>query len=270
MIPIRPKLDQKYFTSLTYWTKWNYLTKWDSNTMGELNVIVDDMVKNPQVVDTSYSQSQFSYNAQETTIVLDMSKVTVDKYLFGSASKSKVVNLILLNYTGQLLKNITYWAQTLEVLNISAYDVSGHPVDRIYVQGYLATETTNLNTINAPILAVITPSEYFQEATFFNSPLLSKMPDVDLSQCTEFGRLYKLNSLARLPFKNVACPMKWGPDPGDTTGSLMPKVDETEWARWFTEDLKTVDNFTLVLGENLPLLSDDTKKIATDKGWILA
>ena len=268
MIPIRPKLDQKYFTSLTYWTKWNYLTKWDSNTMGELNVIVDNIVKNPQVVDTSYTKNQFDHNAQETTIVLDMSKVTVDKYLFGNESKAMVVNLILLNYTGQVINNAIYLAHKMKVLNISAYDVSGHPVDRIYVQGYFATEAASLETINAPILVIVSGQIY--DATFYNAPSLSKMPDVDLSQCREFNRLYKLSSLARLPFKNVACPMLWGTNPGNTTGSLMPKVDESEWARWFTEDLKTVNNLTLVLGDNLPLLSDATKKIATDKGWILA
>ena len=234
-IPIRPKLDQKYFTSLTYWTKWNYLTKWDSNTMGELNVIADGMIKNPQVVDTSYSVYQFNYDAQETTIVLDMSKVTVDKYLFGGGNaagfKSKVVNLILLNYTGQVLNSPLYLADTMEVLNISAYDVSGHPVDRIYMQGYIATEATQLQAVNAPTLATVDAPAYAYAATLYNSPLLSKMPDMDLSQCTGFSRLYRLYSLARLPFKNVGCPMEWGMCTGSTEGSLMPKVDETEWAR---------------------------------------
>lgn len=263
----RPKLDHKYFTSETYWTKWNYLSKWDSNSMKSKDIVVDGINKNPSITQ-SYEENQFSSStAKELTIIIDLSKCETGKYLgFANNMTVNTLNIILLNYTDKTYpRYLIYRTSHITTINITAYDSNCNKLDKIKYSGYILTES-DVVTFNAPTLV---PQGY-QDAMVYNTLNLRNCTDIDLSECTEFSRIYNCG-LSKLPFKNVGCNMWWGSVKSSTSGSLMPNVTEEEWARWFREDLQTVTSTkTLVLCDNLSKLSDATKKIATDKGWTLA
>ena len=265
----RPKLDHKYFTSETYWTKWNYLSKWDSNSMKSKDVVEDNILKNPTILE-SYTEGQFNnYEAEEVTAIIDCSKTVPKLWLFDNGNASvRTFNIILLNYDYDTMTvgNLTYMTRNINTINITAYDKNGNKVDKIKYTNYLPTEATEVVNINAPTLVF----SGYQEAFFYHCLKLRTCPDLDLTNCIQFSRICDCG-LPRLPFKNVGCNMYWGMVTSSTSGSLMPNVAEEEWARWFREDLKTVTETRLLkLGYNLSKLSDETKKIATDKGWTLA
>ena len=265
---IRPKLDHKYFTSETYWTKWNYLTSWDSNTMTNKDVIVNGITKNPSII-SSYTQNQFADStAEELTIIIDLAKGSAKEHLgFEGNRIVKILNIILLNYTDDNYpRNLTYLGGGINTVNLTAYDSKGHKVDKIKYRGYLITELTGCMVFNGPTLVI----QDSVDALIYNCGSLRLCTPIDLSECTQLSRIFRLQSVTRLPFVNVNCDLYFGQNIGSSDGSLCDKVTESEWARWFTEDLMTVSNKTLYLGDNLATLSDSTKKIATDKGWILA
>ena len=267
----RPRLDHKYFTSDTYWTKWNYLSKWDSSKMNNKDIVVDGILKNPSIT-TSYSESQWSaFEGTELTLIFDYAKCEINKYIgFDNNKTIKTLNIICINYsTDQYISNMGYVMNSIETINLTVYEKDGKIPEYVKIKNYFLTEARNIQHFNCNTDLMIDVQSY---AAFYNCPNVHFNCKIIVKAYLPRVVNFMNYDEPKIPFTQVSGSIRLDNYPYSQDVSSLLKVTREELVRWFTEDLEAITTTqTLTIGStNLALLTDEDKKIATDKGWTLA
>ena len=271
----RIHLDSKFFTSETYCAKYNYLSKWECN---DKEVIENGILKNPKT--SYYSITSLSYYFQNKT----------DLVYFPSLNTANCSNFTYTFY------NCTHLKEVGELNLSNATTTNG-----IFFNCPALTKVPKLNTTNK--LTDITNMFYncssLKEIPVFNTKNVTNMwgtfertristlplidtskattmhalarhctslisvPELDCSSCTDLNQAFReCSSLKEINCKHIHTSFE---------------IDQTIMTREAIVDLLTngldevTTTTTLTMGSaKLALLTDEDKKIATDKGWTLA